>query len=153
MSFSSIRSQLVTVLGAVSGIGNVWDYRRHMVYWETFYRDAVKNMEVNNWEISRSENIATIDAVQNSLGSLPYFRYNHHIVIYGHMGVNDDNASEKTFQNLVDGVMDGLRTNVLLTGLIVPMDFTAPKIEYAMWGGVFVHATEIHILAQERVGG
>ena len=154
MSFSAIRDQVKTTLSGVSGIGQVHDYRRHTIFWTDFYARHVNNMQVNNWEITRLKNMTSIAAISNSAGLLPYYHYAHQIQILGHMSLKDEDATEKTFQDLVDGVLDALRQNYSLSGLLIfPMKFNAPVIKAEKFGGVLVHYTEISVEATERVGG
>jgi len=154
MSYATIRSQIATLIGAVSGIGQVHEYRRNTKTWEEFYLRHVDKMIVNNWEISRTSREQESIAVQDLGGTEPFYHDTHQILIIGHMSVRDEDATEKTFQDLIDAIVTKIRQNFLLGGLVLlPRSLQVPTITHKMYGGVLVHYAELTYEAIERVGG
>ena len=154
MAFADVRDEIETLLKTVVGIGKVHDYRRHTTFWDEYFKRHVKDMRVNNWEITRRSFTQEVFAVQNADGTEPCFHDEHEVVINGYMSVNDEKATEKIFQALVDLVVAKFRVNNLLNGaVILPMQMQVPIIEHRTYGGVLVHFAELTYAAIERVGG
>ncbi len=154
MSFTLIRSQIATLLKAVSGIGQVHEFRRHSTTWEEIYNRHKLDGRINNWEITRSATAQELDTIQGASGTEPLFQDTHSVVILGHMSLDDSKETEKTFQTLIDAIVAKLRINQILSGnVLLPRSIQVPIIEHQMFGGILVHFTELNFEAIERVGG
>ncbi len=155
MSYATVLKQVKTILEAVAGVKNVHDYRRHSKFWDEFFKKHVGTEKVvNSWEITRTEMAQDIRAVQGAGGNEPFYFDTHFILITGYFTVNDENATEITFQDLVDAVVAAFRVKPLLNNAtIIPKEAQAPSIGHTMFGGVLVHTAEITFEAIEEVGG
>lgn len=154
MAFQPIRDELVKIIKAVDGIGKVHDYRRHTTAWVEIYERHKTGGVINNWEITRTALGQDVGALQNLAGNEPFFHDNHSILILGHMTVNDDKATEKTFQDLIDAIVKAIRLDNRLNGsVLLPRSLQAPVINYSSFGGILVHNTELTYEAIRREGG
>ena len=156
MSFADIRAEIVTILKSVDGVGQVHDYIRHTTFWNEYFKNHTKNMQVNTWEVSRRAMNEDVSAVENQLSVEPFFNDVHQVIIFGRMSLNDDKASEKTFQALISAIVAAFRQdpNNLLNGKVfLPRQLQTPIIEPRTYGGVLCHFCEMNYEAIERVGG
>jgi len=156
VSYTPIRDKLVDVLKTVPGIGNVHYRPRSAPFagWEEFIRRHIKRGRVNTWEVSRPSVRSDLIAVGNAQGNQPFYHYTHTIRIRGGIGVRDAEDTNTDFHDVVDGILDAIRENVQLGGLLVlPMLFEAPVIGHAMFKRVLIHHAEFALTAVERTGG
>lgn len=154
MSFATIRTEVKTILEAVSGIGRVHDFIRHTTFWYELSKKHTEKQIVNDWEITRISIVQNLAAVQTQIAAEPTFDDIHTVQITGRMGLQDNSESEKTFQSLVDGVITALRKNPDLNQTVVksiqPINTT---VDHDNFNGILVHQAIITFDAQERVGG
>lgn len=154
MSFATLRDRVKTTLEAVSGIGQVYDFLRHLTFWEEVKRDIVKDGQVNIWEITRLAAEQDLDAPQNQVGVEANFQDRHNIAIFGHVAVDDEKESEKQFQDLIDAIIAAFRLDNTLGGLVlIPQQPQLLSVGHEMFASVLCHACQISFLAIERVGG
>jgi hypothetical protein len=156
MSWENIRTYTAGLVRGVSGIGNVYEYKRHWKFWSQIYDNAVVGNLLNNWEITRADTVRTIDAVGNAAGNLPYFRWNHKAVIIGHMSLNDDMATEQVFQLLVTNIIKALNGDPIMGNpnlLLVPSPKISSVIKEIEYAKVLCHTAEITFDAIERTTG
>ena len=147
MPESLIRTQIYTILSGVTDIGKVYDYERWAADWTTFinlFKTTVADIEqIRGWEIGRRaapEKVATLG--RNERG--------HTFVIRGYMRVNDAQASEKTFNALIEAIADAFRSNLEINGTAEHHDFLqAEIIEHRNFGGVLCHYAELVLTAYE----
>ena len=154
MSFAIIRNKIKELLEMVVGIGEVHDYRRHAAFWAKYYELARNDTEQTliNWEITRAAIDDQSAAIGSSEANEPTFHRGYDTVIMGHMAVCDEDASEKTFQDLIDAIYDVFEDHSDLDCLVVePETPQTPAIGHATFGGILVHFAEIHFRAVERV--
>ncbi len=151
---NSIILELKSQLEQVANIGEIHERRRHTVFWDKFYKRHAKDGRVNNWEITRSEFLNDINAVQGALGAEPTFHDTHGITIFGHMSLNEKTKSEDAFQLIIDGIILRLQLNNRLNNaVILPHQIQAAIIDHATLGGVLCHTVEMTYEATARVGG
>lgn len=155
MAFAPIRDELVKILKAVKGIGNVHDYRRHTTSWADIYkRHRSEEGIINNWEITRTALAQDVSALDNLAGNEPFFHDNHSVLIVGHMTLNDEMVTEKKFQDLIDEIVKAIRLNNRLNGsVLLPKQLQVPIIREFDFGGILVHNTEMTYEAVRREGG
>jgi len=138
MAYADILARLKTDVEAVSGIGKVYDYRRlvkkDQVRSERFVDSTGK---FHFWEISREDGAGSSDyntlVVKRDLWS-----------IEGWYALDDSAESEKTFQAVVNDVVDALNQDRLLndTGYIVePIE--TPEFNHEMKADVLCHHSKI----------
>ena len=146
MSLSTVRTQMKTMLESVSGIGEVYDYKRYSNDLTTYKNLFVEGSKVTTWEIIRDTFSMNVHG-----GSGGVEDRTHNFIIRGFYSLNDKLASEKTFQDLVDTVIEVFRDDPTLSGVanIVNMpvegSFSMEKL-----GNVLCHKVEINISISER---
>ena len=157
MSLDIIRAELKTILEGVSGMGKVHDYQRLTHEWKTYQKLFTKDSLVNMWEIERPEVSRWIAATLGPNGGVE--RVIHHFILRGFYRINDEQESEKTFQNIVEGVCQSFRAvpQLALTDPPAEMVYESDKSPLGatvfkdMLGVVLCHVAEVNISVQEKV--
>jgi len=146
MSLSTVRAEMKTVLEAVSNIGTVLDYERYSKEWSSYKTLFKSGDHINFMEILRPSFNRTIH------GSDSTERVEHNFLIRGAYSLNDEEATEKTFQDLVEGVCQAFRGIPKLNSTAeVVMYPIIGRITTGMFGGVLCHICEIEITIRERI--
>jgi len=138
MGLGDTREQIKATLGAVEGIGVVHDYDRWAVDWKTIL-DRLKDPEgrINAWTISRTKTDDIEDTRSHNLRI-------HHWRIRGVYGLKDANATELTFQDLVEDICDAIRAKRGFNGTVDRSSAVqVPMIDVRMFGGVLCHYCEL----------
>src|SRR3990167_4248814 len=96
MSLALIRTEYKTILEGIASIGKVHDYERWSVEWKKFL-DGFKSADnkIKGWTITREK---TDEVFIPGPGA----ERRHTMVVRGYLGLDDTNASEKTFQDLIE---------------------------------------------------
>ena len=146
MSLSTIRSKIKTKLEAISGIENVYDYHRYCNDWVTYKDLFVKDSKVNTWEISRD------NFVKTSHGGNGYVMdTDNSFIVRGFYSAYDTLATEKTFQDLVEDIIETFMNDPTLGG-------TAEQLHYPITGtfslnklgDVLCHVVDIRMTIKDR---
>ncbi len=150
MSLTAIRTELKTVLEAVTDIGPVYDYIRHAPLekkWKLLFKTSSKIL--HTWFITRT-------AVKDEwLTSCENAIRTHSFQILGFFALKDDDASEKTFQDIIDLVVTALRNAAKqppLSGTALSM--TTPQaepIDHRDFLKVLTHACQITFTVNEYI--
>jgi len=98
VSVAAIRDYLKTKIAAVPGVGVVHNYERWAADWGALVNLYVSNDKLNGWHITRR-------STPESWDSMPVVERYHTFEISGIYALKDADASEKTFQDLVEAVM------------------------------------------------
>ena len=146
MSESAIRAVIKTDLEAVTGIGKVYPRLR----WTTDqlkFKEAFKTTSdvVNAWMITRFK--TTAEHVNSDQISR-----RHSFKIVGVYGFNDEDATEDTFQALVEAVVTKFNADRDLGGAAFdsgPMQ--VETVEFRMFSGVLCHYAELTLEVEEMV--
>jgi hypothetical protein len=154
MSEANIRTQIYTILGNVANIGKVYDYERWAADWTTFinlFKTTIGAVDqIRGWEISRRGGPA--EDIAYGVIEVP-----HHFLIRGFMGVSDADATEKTFNTLIESVRTAFLTKDTLNGTCRTIRYEGKAgiqvdlIESRMFGSVFCHYTELSLYLVERI--
>lgn len=151
MALSTIKSNLKTALEAVTGIGQVHDYIRN---WsgtnKTFFHLFESSKKVHAWQITRRK------TPEKGINTNNSNERRHEILIFGVYGVNDLNASEKTFQDLIEAICVKLRDEAKqpapLSGAVLRMGWPQVEtVEFRFWNGRLVHACDIGLWVDEYI--
>lgn len=147
MGFSTILPQIKAVLEGVSGIQNVYDYPRYSSDITVMKSLAVSNSIFHLWLIERvaAPSVASLD-------NQVFRRHQFHLT--GFYQVDDSAASEKTFQGLLDLVMNAFDNSDNLTlGDTCDQTQAAQLLEKSdvMFMDVLCHMGVILIEADEEV--
>jgi len=149
MSLELIRAKIKSKLESISGIGNVQDYSRHTVNWdevETFFK---KDGRLHLWEIGW----ASGSQEKTFSGCLALKRI-HRFEIVGVYALKDAVASAKTFENLVEDVLDEFtKEEELISKVRWPEDEppNLASIEERMFVGALCHRALINLVYEEQV--
>lgn len=151
MAYTTVLAQIKTAVEGVSNIGVVRDYLR---YWQTDtgFRDLFQTtiggvLQIRGWTITRDAIPQNQRYATGGQHSVQYL-----FVIRGYLGLKDGTETEKTFQALVDSVVDALDDAITLSGNVrTSGPATVPTIDHRDFGGVLCHYAEIHFPATEHV--
>lgn len=143
-----IRAALVAKLSGIPDIGVVHDYERlarNDAEFRTLYTTVVGNKkQLRGWYVRRmstGETSAVMGEYENS----------HGWVIRGFMAIDDDAASEKVFDGLIESVRDAYRNDQTLGGLIASVfspKGEGPRLSESLpvlFGGVLCHSARIEL--------
>lgn len=147
MSLTNIRSQIKTKLQAISGVENVYDFKRYCSDWATYKDLFIKDSRVNTWEIERK----SFSKVARG-GSGDVEDNNHNFIIRGFYSTKDSLATEKTFQDLVETICSSFLNDPTLSGKakIVHIPITG-EFSTGKLGEVLCHIIEISIIIEDRI--
>ena len=144
MAYADVRAALKSLLEGISGINKVYDYQRwtaDRAVYAALFKDTDK---IHFWCISRR-------AVTDTRRYTEQVDDVHRIVIRGYMALDDSEATEKTFQDLIDTVRQTLRQNYTILGTA---HNSGPEIntiiEHRVFGEVLCHYCEVELPVRER---
>lgn len=134
---TDLRARIKTDLLTVAGIGQVHDYERFSNQPSTFAAFFVSAGHVNGWTVA-----VGMDSAWSSTREVDRF---YRVMIRGYRVVNDAEASAKTFDEEIDGVMTALENDWHLNHLIENLEggIEASDPEYRVFGEVLCHYIEI----------
>ncbi len=150
MSLVNIRTEIKNILNTVTDVGVIHDYERWTTDWNTLlsmFKPAGKDY-IRGWMITRQ-------AAQEGVSTQGVGGDNqriHRFVIKGIGSLKDDQATEKTFQDLVESVCQKLRENPNLNNTAEESD--PPQVltvEVRMFSQILCHYAEIELKVTERV--
>jgi len=147
MSYATILAQLKILLDAVTGIGTTFDYFRLSHDEQTLKATFVSSGKLHAWIITRAQAPGENQTTRHTLR-------NHAFDIYGYYAIDDTNASEKTFQQLCDVVMNKLDEDdniALVTNVYVIAPSQLISFEPVMFCDVLCHRAIIRITAEEEL--
>jgi len=144
MSLTDIREQIKSILAGIDGIGAVHDYERWSKDWNKFL-DHYKSPDgrINGWSITR-------DRTSEECDTSSHHTRIHHFTIRGFYGLKDSEASELTFQGLIEDICEAFRSKYQLNETVndnSPIQVEA--VEPRMFGGVLCHFCELSLTAEE----
>ncbi|MCK5607335.1 hypothetical protein KAR91_35960 [Candidatus Pacearchaeota archaeon] len=149
MSIESIRTTIKTLLEAVSNIGQVYDYKRYSNEWSSYKELFIKDAKVHVWEIERTGPNAFSVVAHGGDGKVK--DTTHNIILRGFYGFNDELATSKTFDTLIDSITDVFIQKPHLTGeaKIVHIPIVG-GVQMGFLGDVLCHIAEINLSIEER---
>jgi len=147
MSLALIRTQIKTKLEAISGVENVYDYKRFCSDLTTYNTLFVKDSKVNTWEIERT----SFERIGHG-GSGDVEDVNNTFIISGFYSFYDELATEKTFQDLIETICASFISDPTLGGTanIVHIPITG-EFSMVMLGAVLCHKCDITINIDDRI--
>ncbi len=149
MSEALIRAQIKTILEGVSGIGEVHDYERLSLslgeYLELMTTGTGASKKVNGWTIHRESTASEMSDFQKVMR-------NHTFRIHGIYEVDDDDASEITFQGIVDAIFTAFMAEPDLNGSALEADpINVVSADMDEFAGRAFHVAELSLVAREEV--
>ncbi|MBW2606140.1 MAG: hypothetical protein JRD05_00745 [Deltaproteobacteria bacterium] len=143
MSEVLIRAQVKAILSGVSGIGVVHDYERWATNWTKYLELFSTGGRINGWQITRKKTSAVTASVTHDSRK-------HTFLIRGIYGLKDSEATEITFQALIESVCAAFRSKYQLNDTA---DNTEPVqvdlVENRVFGNVLCHFCELTLIAEE----
>lgn len=151
MSEATIRAEIKNILQGVSGIGVIHTRRRYSRSRSVFRQLMTSGGIVNGCMIFRQASTAERQ-------ELPHIDRHHHFKIIYYYDLDDENASEDTFQALMDAIFEAFKANYKLNGAAVnsgPIqieDVDTDYLESEKEGipGTVVHRGDLSIDVEER---
>lgn len=147
MSEALIRTEIAGLLGSVTNIGKVYDYERWAADWAVFinlFKTRINNVDqIRGWEIGRKAAPAEYDSNNEETTR-------HQFFIKGYLGVKDSDATEKTFNTLIEAIRTKFRFNFKMNGtceLVGPV--SVDLIDTRTFGSVLCHYCELSLPVQE----
>jgi hypothetical protein len=143
VSLTPILNEVKGIIAAVANVGNVYAYRRAVQTEKDFSELYISSGKVLAWDITR-ETTASSDKTVGATED------RHLVVVRGYLGVSDKDATEQTFQDLIELVRAALRVKRNLNGIVLnttPMQ--ARVVTAAVIGGVLCHYCELTLEAIE----
>lgn len=145
MSLAEIRSAVVTILEAVEGIGQVHAYERLSSDLAALKRLHVSGGQLHSWTVTRTRTTAEYRSNTQT-------ERRHTLAIRGYMALADADATELTFQALVEAIEEAFRSNDTVNDTAeVAGPLQVERVEPVMFAGVLCHFAELSLLAQELV--
>jgi hypothetical protein len=144
MSEATQRAAIASVLSGIPDVGVVHDYDRWAVDWGAFialFKTTIGGKDqIRGWEISR------ISASEDRTSVRP-----HTYAIRGYMGLKDSQATEKTFNDLIEAIAAAFRASQDLGKAVLGHDFIQiAVIEPRMFGSVLCHYAELRLTVHEH---
>ena len=143
---SDIIAAIKTIMLGVSGVEIVHEYQRFAADWTKFlslFKDS--SDRINGWMITR-------ESTPEDRDTYPTLRRQHRFVIRGFYGLNDAEASETTFQTLVERIQTAFDVDPVLGGTVINSEpLQVDKVDARVFGSVLCHYAELSIAAHERV--
>lgn len=144
MRLTSIREQIKAILEGVSGIGVVHDYQRWSATWEKFL-DHFKDPDgkINGWVFTREKTPATCESATHESRV-------HSFKIRGYYGLKDEDATELTFQDLIENISAAFRAKRTLNSTAEDSGpFQVDLVEPRLFGSVLCHYCELTLEVEE----
>jgi hypothetical protein len=151
MSEATIRAAIYNAVNGVSDVGLVYDYERLVKDWSEFQSMFTTTIngtkQVRAWWVG----YRGIIEVDGSRFKTPKRITRKHLFhIKGFMGIDDSEATEKTFAALAEDVCDALDSNVTLNGLGYVTPATT-SVDPRPFSDVLVHGALIVVEVTEVV--
>jgi len=151
-ALADVRAAIKSTLEGVSGIGVVHDYERYASQQGTFralYHSAAHG-QIRGWNFRRVARAERSPATGRHVVTARW-------QIRGYMALDDSAATEKTFDDLVEGVVAAFRADDTLGGVVDTLivgDTAGAQLEEAgpvMLAGVLCHGARLGLQTRWRV--
>ncbi len=146
MSESAIRAKIKTTLQGVSGIGAVHDYDRYSRSLAEFFKlmSGGSPAKINGWMIHRGKTPAQRDNAAT-------IQRAHTFTITGIYELDDENASEKTFQALLEAIFEAFKSDITLGGTALNSDpLSIDDVDVDEYGNRLFHVAELTLVVYDR---
>ncbi len=151
MSQATIRTAIYNAVNGVTNIGKVYDYERHSNDWSDFldkFKTTISSTaQIRGWMVGYRGIVEAEGGRFNAPGRISR---KHRFQILGVMGIDDSEATEKTFAALAEDVCDALDSDATVHGFM----FAAPAIlgfDPKPFAGILVHAAAIVVDVTEAI--
>ena len=147
MSVSNLRAAIKTELESISSLSSVTvhDYRRRVNEWSDIETDFKVTDKIHTWIIKYLGSVQEYDEELEGFQAIRTFE------LWGVYSFNDDNASEKSFDNIVEDVENELAsTRILVTGRNRVMEINTTMDEY-MFAGILCNRCILTLRVKEAL--
>ena len=145
MSTSTIRVGIKSALEAVSGIENVHDYTRRVNSWAEIESEFEGATTVHAWVFKYSGSVYSWDTTFE--GKIADRRFD----IWGLYAINDTNASEKDFDDIIEAVELAFANDRIFTNGLTKINSLSVDIDEQMFAGILCHRAIVTLGVQERI--
>jgi len=148
MPLSNITTAMQSILAGVTGVGNVYSYRRWAADEATFRKLFTESGTILAWTITRES---------TRRERFEQGRYDYHTMIMrGFLGTKDSTATELTFQNLVETINNVFEANTSLmmngtANAIYAEAVQVRKVDYVKYGEYLCHFAELEMVVTDVV--
>jgi hypothetical protein len=137
-------------VNGVTNVGKVYDYERWANEWDdflTFFKTTISTVDqVRGWEV-----------VYRGFAHQPPMDFSgkhiraHRFAVMGYMGLDDSEATEKTFAALAEAVADAIDADATIQAstYYYVEDVSIDEFEPRMFGGVLCHYALINVIVEE----
>lgn len=160
MSQATIRTAVYNAVNGVTNAGKVYDYERWSTDWLVFldqFKTSIGGKEqIRGWMVAYRgfTNAPIIEAVNvPGAGKQSLIAREHSFIVMGFMGLNDEDATEKTFAALTENVVEALDGAAALHSgdYFAASPASINTFDTLLMGGVLCNHTEIGITVTEAV--
>jgi hypothetical protein len=144
MSESTVRAGIYELVGAISDIGIVHDYER----WAA---DSARFIDLFKTTIDGVAQIRGVEITRGSAAEDETPERKHTYKLKCYMGLKDEDATEKTFNTIVEAICDAFRADQTIGGVAGGHDYAqVATIELRMFGSVLCHYAELAVTVYEQ---
>ena len=151
MSEATIRTANNNSEKGVSRVGQVYDYERHATEWSDFlglFKTTISGTDqVRGWMVGYRGIPESDDGRFDGRGRTTR---THRFQILGIMGIDDSEASEKTFADIAENVCDALDSDTTL-GEFFGLSPATLGFDPSPFAGILVHAAAITFDVTEAI--
>lgn len=140
---ADVRAALAALLAGVTGIGQVHDYFRLVTDEVTAKARFVTGGRLHAWMVTLADDEAYEEALATGARCR---RIRARFAVHGYYAVDDADASEKAFETVLQAVIDALREDHTLGGVvIVAMPPRVREFTHRTFATVLCHYTRIEL--------
>ena len=145
MSRALISAQIKVILLAVSGVGTkVHEYERWTANWKDYLAMFKTGSKIKGWTITRTKTPETSKTPSTNTRI-------HTFIIRGYYSLDDSEATEVTFQDLIESIATAFRTKPTLNETAA--DSTPLQVDTVgeiMFGDVLCHFCQLRLDVEEE---
>ncbi len=145
MSRALISAQIKVILLTVTGVGTkVYEYERWAANWKDYLALFKEGSLIKGWTISR------VKTPEESVTPSTNRRF-HDFIIRGYYSLDDSEATELTFQDLIDDIATAFRTKPFLNGTAFDSSpLQVDTVATIMFGSVLCHFCQLRLEVEEE---
>ena len=155
MSLTTVRSQVKTILKTISSLGEVHQYERYSKDWATYKEFFKEGAHINFVQILRPSFERTVEGSSGNptvTDEHGLERVTHNFLLKGAYSLDDEHASEKICQDIVESICQEFRSRPTLDAMAEVVTYPIiGRIFNGMFGNVLCHIYEIEVSIRERI--
>lgn len=145
MSRALISAQIKVILLTVSGVGTlVYEYERWAANWKDYLDLFKTGSKIKGWTITRTKTPETSKTPSTNTRI-------HTFIIRGYYSLDDSEATEVTFQDLVESIATAFRTEPTINGTAFDSSpLQVDSVAGIMFGDVLCHFCQLRLDVEEE---